>query len=60
MEARGAQMLHAGADLGALAELDEAQRAQQAEVDGWYAEMLDLEAELERVASERAAAARKP
>ena len=58
MEARGVQMLQAGADLGALAELDEAQRAKQAEVDGWYAEMLELEAELEQIASERAAAAK--
>ena len=30
LEARGAQMLEAGADVGTLAELDQAQRSQQA------------------------------
>ena len=59
LEARGVQMVAAGADVGKLAELDEAQRAQQAEVDGWYAEMLQLEAELEEIAAERASAAKK-
>ena len=59
IEVRAALMLAAGADVSKLAELDEAQRAQQAEVDGWYGEMLDLEAELEEIAAERATAAKK-
>ena len=45
LEALGAEMLAAGADVGRLGELEEQRAALQAQVDGWYGEMEEVEAQ---------------